>query len=101
MTTPPLDRQLLQCLADIPEVEASGFSVREGLTGVGVTVLRGRAYFGSWRANGSELIWVSAAEGPEEVHCDSVDEAVRYTLIAVLRSLEINRARRMLEAAAG
>jgi hypothetical protein len=101
MTTTPLDRQLLQCLTDIPEVASSGFSVREGLTGVGVTVLRGRAYFGSWRATGGELIWVSAADGPEEVRCETVDEAVRHTLIAILRSLEINRARRMLTAAAG
>src|SRR5262249_37573784 len=38
------DRELLQQLADIPEVTLSGFSVREGLAGTGVTVLKGRNY---------------------------------------------------------
>ncbi len=36
------DRELLQQLTDLPEVALSGFSVREGLAGSGVTILKCR-----------------------------------------------------------
>jgi hypothetical protein len=88
MLSVPLDHQLRKCLIDIPEISASGFSVREGLSGAGVTVLKGRSYFGSWRVTGDSLVWVSSNMGEANHFVDSVDEAVRHTLLLILRSLE-------------
>jgi hypothetical protein len=82
------DRELLQQLADIPEVTLSGFSVREGLAGHGVTVLKGQNYFGSWRIVDRQLVWVPANLTDPGSIVETVDEAVRYTLLAMLRSLE-------------
>ena len=73
---------------DIPEIVASGFSVREGLTGAGVTILKGRTYFGSWRVTAGTLVFVSSSMGDANYFVESVDEAVRHTLLLILRSLQ-------------
>lgn len=91
MMTSPLDRQLLERLLDIPEVALSSFSIREGLTGAGVTILKGRSYFGSWRVTAGTLVWVHAKVGEDNQYMKSVDEAVRYTLLLILRNLETTR----------
>ena len=84
----PLDQQLRLSLIDIPEIVASGFSVREGLTGAGVTVLKGRTYFGSWRVTAGSLAFVSSSMGEPNHFVETVDDAVRHTLLLILRSLE-------------
>lgn len=82
------DSELLRQLADIPEVALSGFGVREGLSGTGVTVLKGRNYFGSWRATAKgELVWTFADLSEPGRTVASVDEAVRYTLLLILWSI--------------
>ncbi|AGK58870.1 hypothetical protein HYPDE_35993 [Hyphomicrobium denitrificans 1NES1] len=82
------DAELLRQLADIPEVRLSGFSVREGLAGTGVTVLKGRNYFGSWRATvQGELVWTFADLSEPGRTVASVDEALRYTLLLILASI--------------
>lgn len=88
-----LDRELLQQLADIPEVTLSGFSVREGLAGTGVTVLKGRDYFGSWRTVDSQLVWVPANLTEPGHIVETVDEALRQTLLMILKSLEVSSRR--------
>lgn len=90
----PLDRQLLETLAQIPEVDLCGFSAREGLTGAGVTILKGRSYFGSWRVTAGELVWVHSNISEPNHFEQTVDDAVRYTLLLILRNLEITRATR-------
>ncbi|WP_409562498.1 hypothetical protein RLW55_20095 [Hyphomicrobium sp. B1] len=84
------DRELLQQLADIPEVTLSGFSVREGLAGTGVTVLKGRDYFGSWRTVDTQLVWVPANLTEPGHIVETVDEALRQTLLMILKSLQIS-----------
>lgn len=84
------DRELLQQLADIPEVTLSGFSVREGLAGTGVTVLRGRDYFGSWRTVDTQLVWVPANLTEPGHIVETVDEALRQTLLMILKSLQVS-----------
>ncbi len=91
MSSPSPDRALLEKLLDIPEVAESGFSVREGLTGAGVTVLKGRTYYGSWRVTAGTLCWIHASPGSENVFVTNVDEALRHTLLTILRSLEGDR----------
>ncbi|HVZ04726.1 hypothetical protein [Hyphomicrobium sp.] len=83
------DSELLQQLSGIPEIDLCGFSVREGLSGRGVTMHKGRSYFGSWRAapNG-ELIWTFADLNEPGRTVATVEEAVRYTLLLILRNLE-------------
>ena len=83
-----LDRELLQQLADIPEVTLSGFSVREGLAGTGVTILKGRDYFGSWRTVDRQLVWVPSNLTEPGHIVETVDEALRRTLLMILKSLE-------------
>jgi hypothetical protein len=96
-----LDQQLRLQLLDIPEIIASDFAVREGLTGAGVTVLKGRTYFGSWRVTAGKLGFVSANMGDSNHFVDTVDEAVRHTLLMILRSLEQTQKFRPLRAMAG
>jgi hypothetical protein len=91
MTSATPDRDLLQQLASIPEVALSGFSVREGLSGTGVTVLKGRNYFGSWRAVDRQLVWVPANLTEPGHIVETVDEAVRHTLLLILKSIEMTR----------
>lgn len=88
MKSATLDRELLQQLADIPEVTLSGFSVREGLAGTGVTVLSGSSYFGSWRMVDRQLVWVPANLTEPGQIVETVDEAVRQTLLMILKSLQ-------------
>jgi len=95
------DHELLQQLADIPEVALSGFSVREGLAGTGVTILKGRNYFGSWRSTDGELVWVPANLSEAGFVAASVDEAVRHALLLILRSLETARAKPVPRSLAG
>lgn len=95
------DRELLQLLVDTPEVALSGFSVREGLAGTGVTILRGRNYFGSWRATGGDLVWVHANLSEPGHVVATVDEALRYTLLLILRNLETARGKPTPRALAG
>jgi hypothetical protein len=82
------DRELLSALSEIPEVTLGGFTVREGLAGTGVTVLKGRNYFGSWRLAAGELVWVHANLAEPNYTVESVGEAVRHTLLLILRNLE-------------
>lgn len=91
MTIPTLDRQLLDRLSEFSEIELSGFSAREGLTGSGVTVLKGRTYFGSWRVTGGCLIWNYASAHAQNHYEDTVEGAVRHTLLLILKNLEIHR----------
>jgi hypothetical protein len=88
MDNTALDRQLLAQIMDIPEVAACGFSAREGLSGTGVTIFRGADYFGSWRASAGELIWMPANLSEEGRTVATVDEALRYSLLLILRNLE-------------
>ncbi|MBS0232914.1 MAG: hypothetical protein JSR99_05460 [Proteobacteria bacterium] len=90
MPSAPLDRELLEQLSDIPEVSLSGFAVREGLAGTGVTVLKGRDYFGSWRRVDTQLVWVPANLTDPGHIVETVDEAVRQTLLMILKSLEVS-----------
>ncbi|HPG88928.1 MAG TPA: hypothetical protein PLD46_04700 [Hyphomicrobium sp.] len=98
MLSVSLDRQLHMALLEIPEIAAAGFSVREGLTGAGVTVLKGRTYFGSWRETASTLVWVSSNIGDPNYFVDTVDEALRHTLLLILRNLEMSSRERPLRA---
>ena len=83
-----LDRQLLDQLMEIPEVAAAGFSARTGLTGSGVTVLNGRTYFGSWRVAGDSLAWISSSAYDDDQFVHTVDEALRHTLLLILKYLQ-------------
>jgi len=95
------DRELLAALSEIPEVTLSGFTVREGLAGTGVTVLRGRNYFGSWRLAAGALVWVHANLAEPNHTVESVDEAVRHTLLLILRNLETTGGKPATRARAG
>jgi hypothetical protein len=96
-----LDRELLAALSEIPEVALSGFTVREGLAGTGVTILKGRNYFGSWRVASETLVWVHANLSEPNHTVETVDEAVRHTLLLILRNLETAGGKRALQARAG
>ena len=91
MNSPPRSSQLRIRLADISEFDAAGFAVREGLTGAGITLLQGRSYFGSWRESQGRLVFVSASMNEPHHNAQSVDEAVRKTMLMVLRSLEVSQ----------
>jgi hypothetical protein len=89
MTRVTPDAELLRLLTEIPEVALSGFGVREGLAGNGVTVLKGRNYFGSWRATAAgDLVWNFADLSEPGRTVETVDEAVRYTLLLILRNID-------------
>ena len=84
------DSELLRQLSDIPEVGFCGFTAREGLAGTGVTLLKGRDYFGSWRPSpNGDLIWASADLTQPERVAASADEALRYTLLLILRDIQV------------
>lgn len=83
-----LDERLLERLSEVPEIELCNFTVRRGLFGTGVTVLRERTYFGSWRLINGALAWTSSYGEQNYKSVDDVEEAVRYTLLMVLRNLE-------------
>jgi hypothetical protein len=84
------DSELLRQLLDIPEVGLCGFTAREGLAGTGVTILKGRDYFGSWRwTPDGDLVWTSVNLNQPERACSSADEALRYTLLLILRDIQV------------
>lgn len=87
----PLDKQLLSRLSDIEEFEMAGFSARGGLTGSGVTVLKGRSYIGSWRVTGGVLVWNYAAAHAENHFEETVDGAAYFTALLILKNLEMGR----------
>ena len=96
-----LDQHLRAQLLDIPEIVACGFSVREGLTGAGVTILKGRAYFGSWRVTQRQLVFVSANMSEPHHFVDSPGAAARHTLLLILKSLQVSKNLRPARAMAG
>ncbi len=91
MTVIPLDKQLLSRLQGIDELELAGFTAREGLTGSGVTVLKGRTYVGSWRLTGGQLVWSHASANAQKHTEKSLDGAIQYTALLVLKNLEFDR----------
>jgi hypothetical protein len=96
-----LDRELLEQLSNIPEIELSGFSVREGLSGSGVTVLRGDSYFGSWRVSAGQFIWLHADLSKPCHTEESIGDALRYTLLLILRNLEFPESKPVKRARTG
>ena len=60
MVAASLEKRLLEQLNVIPELGASGFVARAGLTGHGITLLKGRSYFGARRKTGGCLVWTYA-----------------------------------------
>jgi hypothetical protein len=86
--------RLLESLTDIEELALSGFSVRPGLTRAGVTLLRGRVYFGAWRVSNGALVWTYANAGDTSYFAATVEDAVRHTMLMVLRNLETARSHR-------
>jgi hypothetical protein len=101
MYSVPLDQQLRQRLTDISEIGAAGFSVRQGLTGAGVTVLKDRSYFGSWRLTAGALTWISATSGDGNFRATTVDDAIRHTMLLILQSLQQSNPARSDRAMAG
>lgn len=77
----------------------SGFAVRLGLTGAGVTVLLGRNYFGIWRATSGSLAWRASNGGDQTYFAHSVEDAARHTMRLILRYLQDERAHAMDRAA--
>ena len=88
------EQQLLERLTDISELALSGFVARASLTGAGVTVLKGRTYFGAWRMMAGTLVWTYAMTSDTPYYAPSVDDAVRHTMMMVLRELQQSRALR-------
>ena len=85
------EQQILERLTAIPELALSGFSARAGLTGAGVALLKGRTYYGAWRMTAGALVWTYASISGTPYFAPSVDDAVRHTMMMVLRSLETTR----------
>lgn len=85
----PMDMQLFGALARVPEVRASGFTVSSGLSGRGVTLIHRGQYCGSWRMHKSCLQWISADPRVSDALAGSVEDAMRMTLMMVLRQLEV------------
>jgi len=82
------DAELLRQLLNISEVRSSGFCAREGLAGTGVTILKGRNYFGSWRATSQgELVWTFADLSEPGRTVTTVDAALHFTLLLILSSI--------------
>ncbi len=89
MESKQLESALLDRLEKQPELAMSGFSARPGLTGAGVTVLQGRNYFGSWRVTCGTLVWTIAGASLTSYFAKSVDDAARYTMLVILRRLQV------------
>ncbi len=88
MESKRLEPALLEYLDSVPELEKSGYSVRPGLTGAGVTVLQGRNFFGSWRVTCGTLVWTFAGAATTSYFAKSVDDAARHTMLVILRRLQ-------------
>lgn len=82
------EAEVLNRLLDLPELHLSGFSARAGLTGAGVTLMRGRSFFGSWRVTAGTLVWSYAHAGGTNYFAHSVDDAVRHTMLLILHTLQ-------------
>lgn len=83
-----IEAEVLNRLLELPEVHLSGFSARAGLTGSGVTLMKGRSFFGSWRVTAGTLIWSYAHAGGTSYFAHSVDDAVRHTMLVILQILQ-------------
>lgn len=83
-----IEAEVLNRLIELPELHLSGFTARSGLTGAGVTVMKGRSFFGSWRVTAGTLVWSYAHAGGTNYFAHSVDDALRHTMLLVLRNLE-------------
>jgi hypothetical protein len=83
-----IEAEVLNRLIELPELQLSGFTVRSGLTGAGVTLMKGRSFFGSWRVTAGTLVWSYAHAGGTNYFAHSVDDALRHTMLLVLRNLE-------------
>lgn len=94
MESKQLESTLLEQLDKLQELELSGFSARPGLTGAGVTVLQGRNFFGSWRVTCGTLVWTYAGAGSTSYFAKSVEDAVRYSMLVILRRLQSQDQRR-------
>lgn len=90
-----LEGEILARLLALPEVQLAGFFPRAGLTGAGVTLMRGRSFYGSWRVSHGALVWNFAHSGGESYFANSLDDAIRHTLLLILRALETDRAARV------
>ena len=88
MESKQLETALLKQLEQLPELEMSGFSVRPGLTGAGVTVLQGRTFFGSWRVTCGTLVWTFAGAKLTSYFAKTIDDATRHTMFVVLQRLQ-------------
>lgn len=86
-----LEAEVLNRLLALPEVQLAGFYPRAGLTGAGVTVMKGRSFFGSWRVAHGALVWNYAHSGGTNYYARSIEDAVRHTLLLILRALEADR----------
>lgn len=85
-----IEAEVLNRLIELPELQLSGFIARSGLTGAGVTLMKGRSFFGSWRVTAGTLVWSYAHAGGTNYFAHSVDDALRHTMLLVLRNLEQN-----------
>ena len=91
MLAPCLEKTLLEKLNEIPELPASGFSARAGLTGSGVTLLKGRSYFGAWRTSYGAFVWTYANTSEQPYRAASLEDAILHTMRMVLRVLETSK----------
>lgn len=94
MESKQLESALLEQLEQFAELELSGFSVRPGLTGAGVTLLQGRTFSGSWRVTCNTLVWTYAGAGSTSYFAKSVEDAVRHTMLVILQRLQSQDQRR-------
>ncbi|MEQ1718364.1 MAG: hypothetical protein ABL907_20675 [Hyphomicrobium sp.] len=90
-----IESEVLNRLLELPEVQLSGFSARAGLTGAGITIMKNRSFYGSWRVSCGALVWSYAHTGGTTYFAASVDDAVRHTMLLVLRSLESQSVQRV------
>ena len=97
MFTTCVEKTLLEKLNGIPELPASGFVARAGLTGNGVTLLKGRSYFGAWRKTNNAFVW-SYASSEDPYHAASLDDAILHTMKMILRALETSKVVRSVAA---
>ncbi len=88
MESKQLEAALLEQLERLPELEMSGFSVRPGLTGAGITVLQGRTFFGSWSVSCGALVWTFAGAALTTYFAKTVEDAARHTMFVVLQRLQ-------------
>lgn len=86
-----LEKRLIEQLNNIPEFGASGFVVRAGLTGNGVTLLKGRSYFGAWRKTCGYLVWTYANNANAPFQSASLEDAIRHTMKMILFALEASK----------